>query len=432
MRSLGALGTVAAAAGALLAVGCMTRLSLAGRGLPISHLPPRNLVTSGAYATVRHPIYIGYTLAFVGVGLAARSFGVAVLSGAFLTFGWLIYALGFEEPRLFLRHGAAFRDYVGRVPIVPGTRFLSAGVLRIWRAARPCAQALADRPVLWRSGWAIWTTFGLFCAIGSASSVALLTVTLAARLGERSTALFAAGVSASTLFGCWFVARFYKWSLLRRDPGEAVRQVGFVSWGGYAGAIAFTWVFARATGTSSLLLLDAVFTSSLLCSCLGRLGCLSYGCCYGRPAGGGILWSRPECKVVRELGGDAAVARVPTQLLSAAHVLVLFLLVWPLSKHLAPGAATALVFLGYAVGRFAIEVLRDEPRFSRFALTRGQFAALGVIAASQLLLFSLPARPPAIAASTGWPTALEWSVSLGCGLVTFVVCGLHVRTVGRW
>lgn len=432
VHGLRTFGALVAAAGATLTASCMARLSLIGRGLPISHLPPRNLVTNGAYATMRHPIYVGYTLAFVGTGLAAGSLGIAAVSGTLLTLGWLIYALGFEEPRLLRRHGPAFGDYVARVPVLPGMRALAAGARRVWAVARPCAQGLANWPVVWRMGDTIWATFGLFCAVGSALAVAVFTTTLAPTLGERRAALFAVGASTSTLLGCWLVARLYKWSLLRRNPSEAMRQVGFVSWGGYGGAIGFVLAFAHATRTSSLLLLDAVFTASLLCSCLGRFGCASYGCCYGRPATGGVVWDRPESKVVRERGVEGAVARVPTQLLSALHVLVLFVMVMPMCSRLAPGAATALVFLGYGVGRFGIEVLRDEPRFSRVALTRGQFAALGVIVASQLLLFSLSAAGPRVVPAMGWPSMLHLAVALGCGLLTFVVCGLHVRTVGRW
>ena len=50
-----------------------------GQGLPISSLPPKRLVTSGPYRYVRHPIYSGAFLLFVGLALVVRSPAAAFL-----------------------------------------------------------------------------------------------------------------------------------------------------------------------------------------------------------------------------------------------------------------------------------------------------------------------------------------------------------------
>src|SRR5512146_2213161 len=48
-------------------------LRIRGQGLPVSALPPPNLVVSGAYGVVRHPMYAGYNVALVGLALLLGS-----------------------------------------------------------------------------------------------------------------------------------------------------------------------------------------------------------------------------------------------------------------------------------------------------------------------------------------------------------------------
>ena len=111
----------ARATGALLTLGgsaflawSMLHLIRRGRGLPISHLPPGRMVVTGPYRWARHPIYVGYTLAFSGVGLWAGSLGNGLVSAAVLTAAWIVYARRFEEPRLRRRYGAAYDAYAAR------------------------------------------------------------------------------------------------------------------------------------------------------------------------------------------------------------------------------------------------------------------------------------------------------------------------------
>jgi protein-S-isoprenylcysteine O-methyltransferase Ste14 len=71
------------------------------------------LVTSGPYAIVRHPIYAGLLLAFVGSGLARGDWrGVLALVIAFLA---LWRKLRFEERWMREQFGAAYQAYSERV-----------------------------------------------------------------------------------------------------------------------------------------------------------------------------------------------------------------------------------------------------------------------------------------------------------------------------
>jgi ABC-2 type transport system ATP-binding protein len=114
-----AAGALLAAAGTALMLWSMWLLRVVGKGWPISHLPPRHLVRHGPYAWMRHPIYVGYTLAFAGAGVLDGSLGRAVGATALLTAGWLAYALWFEEPRLQRRLGGATLAYRDRTPLLP-------------------------------------------------------------------------------------------------------------------------------------------------------------------------------------------------------------------------------------------------------------------------------------------------------------------------
>ena len=107
-RGLG--GSLAAAGAALMALS-MVQLSRRGRGLPMSAYPPRDLVTTGAYAVHRHPIYLGAGLVAAGVALATRSpGGLYVVTPVFLG-AMAAYVAGFERPGLAARFGDALRGY---------------------------------------------------------------------------------------------------------------------------------------------------------------------------------------------------------------------------------------------------------------------------------------------------------------------------------
>lgn len=74
----------------------------------------RDLVTGGAYAFSRHPMYVGWTLIYVGYGLYAESMWPLVLLPGLA--GWIHRAVLGEEHRMEGRLGSRYRNYAGRVP----------------------------------------------------------------------------------------------------------------------------------------------------------------------------------------------------------------------------------------------------------------------------------------------------------------------------
>ena len=111
-------GWVVVGCGAALMLASIMALRVRGRGLPVSALPPPRLVVSGPYRWVRHPVYLGFHLVVVGVGLAVGSAGLALVVGAALLPCWIGYAL-LEERGLRRRFGAAYRSYQRQVGMLP-------------------------------------------------------------------------------------------------------------------------------------------------------------------------------------------------------------------------------------------------------------------------------------------------------------------------
>jgi protein-S-isoprenylcysteine O-methyltransferase Ste14 len=72
------------------------------------------LVRSGPYAIVRHPLYACSLLAMLGAGLATRS--VTITAALLILFGVIFARAARAEDRFLLRtHGAIFQRYAGEV-----------------------------------------------------------------------------------------------------------------------------------------------------------------------------------------------------------------------------------------------------------------------------------------------------------------------------
>ncbi len=132
----GVVGEGIEAVGALLIV-----LAIFGRTwctLYIGGRKRRELVTSGPYSVVRHPLYLFSTIALAGLGAQSGSLTLALLVAAIL--GWPLAAVArSEESALREAFGIAYDDYAARVPaFIPNPR--------LWRDA----ETLEIKPVFVR------------------------------------------------------------------------------------------------------------------------------------------------------------------------------------------------------------------------------------------------------------------------------------------
>ena len=106
-------GAALAAAGFVMIVMGTRRFQAAGTNIP-PNLPTTALVVDGIYRRTRNPLYLGTTLVYLGLGVAAGSFWAIGLVVPLL---WVINTgvIAREEHYLERKFGDAYRAYKARV-----------------------------------------------------------------------------------------------------------------------------------------------------------------------------------------------------------------------------------------------------------------------------------------------------------------------------
>lgn len=172
---------------------------------------------------------------------------------------------------------------------------------------------------------------------------------------------------------------------------------------------------------------------------VGRVGCLTYGCCFGRRTHGSlsIIDSHPESKAVRVAGLDGVPLR-PAAFYEAALDGVLFVTLNAVAIAGAPqGVPAALCLTDYGIGRFGIEFLRDnEVRLLATGLAVNQVVSLALAAIGALALLPLHLFAPATpllawgAVLHSAPTVLLALVP--CAALVGLGFSLHRGRLGSW
>lgn len=156
------------------------------------------------------------------------------------------------------------------------------------------------------------------------------------------------------------------WSTYAAHPSEIFTlntlQAGGVFSGGLIGAfIAAVWYIRRhhmpALGTC-----DAFAPGLAMGHAIGRLGCFSAGCCYGKPTTHwwGVTFTNP---LAYELVGTPLNQKLqPTQLFEAAVELAnFFILMWMLKRKKFEGQVFAAYLILYGTARYFLEFIRNDP-----------------------------------------------------------------------
>jgi protein-S-isoprenylcysteine O-methyltransferase Ste14 len=101
--------------GTTVLIWCFWDFLVKGKGTPAPIDPPKELVVSGLYKYVRNPMYVGILLVILGhflwFGFWNLLIYAAVVFAAFSAF-----VIFYEEPTLKRNFGAAYEDYLKRVP----------------------------------------------------------------------------------------------------------------------------------------------------------------------------------------------------------------------------------------------------------------------------------------------------------------------------
>lgn len=240
---------------------------------------------------------------------------------------------------------------------------------------------------------------------------------LGRRVGMNSTLIldFCTWVILVALLGAKVLMVLTDWSYYRANPGElfsfSTFLAGGVFYGGFVAALFFTIWYVRVQKLSFWKLADVLAPAVALGQSLGRLGCFSAGCDYGKPTSGpwGVVFTN---SLARDVTGVPLGVRLhPAQLYESITTLALFgLLVWWFPRKRRDGD----IFLGYvglyAVARFFLEFLRgDEDRGFVFdhLFSTSQFIALLALAGIAAVFVWRSVRGSE-RLSTGLETGVDW------------------------
>lgn len=426
--------------GIFVMVGSMLQLSLQGKGLPISHLPPEKLISKYFYRLVRNPIYYGFILLVTGIGILLKSTGILVISLPILLTGTYSYLKYFEEPVLLRRFGEKYELYMKRSPLLfPITgRIIKLPLFRQFqKVALMPFNFLANGLVLFRYRNAIFVNYGLLNAIGITLWVWHdIILAYANGLTTNQIWVLLVGNVTSGFIGArayWYIEHF---KALIKKPFWGFLEIGFVSWGVVIGIVAFLIPYTILNDISFFLITDIVFSGMFIGYSIGRLGCLTYGCCFGKETKGvGVTFKNLQSKVnrTREITFNP---RYPTQLYSAIHGLALVLILNGLIYYeVKIGMVTVLGMIFYGTGRGFEEFNRDRSKIKNSPFTEGHVGSLILIIFGVLLtLFPIGQgkwinrwNSEAIYNSLDFLPAM-----IVVFFVLFFLLSFHRKTIGKW
>lgn len=110
------IGFILAAAGIAVMILAMAELIHYGKGLPLNIAPPQKYVSSGLYALLPHPIYVGFTTCCFGISWAFQSSAGLWLVSPCAALGCFALVWGYERIDLAMRFGEGRRLPFVRLP----------------------------------------------------------------------------------------------------------------------------------------------------------------------------------------------------------------------------------------------------------------------------------------------------------------------------
>lgn len=258
-------------------------------------------------------------------------------------------------------------------------------------------------------------TYGLLMAVSFIIGFYVMS-RLAARDGLDKNRVYDLGlwVLAASLVGSKVLMVITEWDDFYRDNPRQIFSLDFfrsagVFYGGFIGAVLASVIVMRIYKLPWWRTADAFAPGIVIGQTIGRLGCFSAGCCWGKPTSAfcGVHFSDKGHEVTgvptivshltdsgqrdfwsQKLGGMLAPLHLhPTQLYEAAATLVIFgVLMWLSYRRKFAGQIVLAYALLYAVARFVIEFWRDDPRGSLFGLSTSQLIALVLFVGALVLM----------------------------------------------
>ncbi len=273
-----------------------------------------------------------------------------------------------------------------------------------------------------------FNTYGFLLAVAFVAGL-LLMARLAARDGLDRQKVYDLGlwVLAASLIGSKALMVMAEWDVYYRDNPRQIFTLDFfrsggVYYGGFIGAVIASVIVMRYYKLPWWRTADSFAPGIILGQAIGRLGCFSAGCCWGKPTAGwfGVHFSEKGHEItgvptivshlsdrvqqnvwaerLADLGGIAAPLNLhPTQIYEAgAALLILAVLLLIHRRRRFEGQVILAYSMLYSVARFIIEYWRDDPRGEIFGMSTSQFIAV-IIFVGALATFIYRLRKPGAA-----------------------------------
>ena len=228
-------------------------------------------------------------------------------------------------------------------------------------------------PELFRIGNFPINTYGVFLAIAFLAAI-FVTVKLAERDGLPRERIYdlSLWMLLASLVGSKVLMLFtepeYRGNPLQLLSLDFLRSGG-VFYGGLFGAVIAGYLLMRRYQLPWWKTADACAPGIAIGNFFGRQGCFAAGCCWGEPTS--LPWGVKFTELGHEITGVPIDHYLhPTQLYESFAMLLVFLFLLWLHKHRQFSGQVILVYgLAYAIIRFAIEFVRDDPRGDILGLT---------------------------------------------------------------
>jgi phosphatidylglycerol:prolipoprotein diacylglycerol transferase len=355
----------------------------------------------------------------------------------------MAYAHRVEEPVLEQRFNGDYHSYKKEVPMFwefpQRERFL-----HVLNKILSLASDVVNKPFIleYRShllflGYGLWVGFGAFVGC-TVLNIALVNDNTPA----PATALMIFVFTVASLAGSRFVSIIVTMILEQKTLKKAWHRVGFVSWGALLAAILSSFLFYLLTKRNLYYWFDAVLTGLMINHFFGRIGCLFYGCCYGKETRSSIHvhYTHPRLKAIRE-GHVKSGKLYPTQVYSALYGLITFfvlIFMWT-GSSIRVGVPTSICFILYGMFRFVEEWYRYQKRVVAGILSPAQIVCMILVFIGMLHIgWILPAlntgiHLPLLRFPFGeiFKNIHIWLV-IGMGLLTAFVFSYHRYEIGCW
>lgn len=283
-------------------------------------------------------------------------------------------------------------------------------------------------PRLFTIGGFTQHTYGFLVATAFVVGL-VVAVRLARREGLNTDKVFNLGVyvALAAVAGAKLLLILTDLRFYARNPAEifslASFQAGGVFYGGFLASVAFALWYTRHARLPLLKVCDVFAPAVALGHAVGRLGCFSAGCCYGKPTS--LPWGVAFTDTYAHdmFGTPLGVPLHPTQLYEAlAETLIFFLLLARFRKKPRPaaqpsaapvstpgggfdGQVMALYLVLYGAVRFCLEFIRDDPDrgflFNGWISTSQFIAVLMIVAATAFWAWKRSARAAVAARPAG-------------------------------